>query len=164
MTSGDTLVMHPENRSQGELTAVAGAGNRTLTPRFRGRGCGWPLMPRSAPAGRVIAMTTMIRTSLTALAIAASITVAACGGSGVDNDEADKIRDHATQVQEDAQRTADEVRAGTKDAEEAAKEIQQDATDLANETIDAAKDADIPDEAKEQLDEAQAQLNEAAGN
>ena len=108
-------------------------------------------------------MNSTIRNALTALALAATLTIAACGGGGVDNDEAEQIRDHAAEVQQDAQRTADEVRAGTKDAEEAAKEIQDDATDLANETIDAVEDADLPDEAKEKLEQAQAQLNEAAG-
>jgi hypothetical protein len=99
---------------------------------------------------------------LTALAVAAiSTTVAACGGSGVDADEAAAIRDHATQVQQDAQRSAQEVRAGRKDAEQAAEEVQDDVNDLANETIDAAKDANLPPEAREQLEAAQDQLNEA---
>lgn len=107
----------------------------------------------------------MIRKLLTAAAVAVSLTVAACGGSGIDNDEAEKIRDHAAEVQQDAQKTADEVRNGTKDAEQAAKEINEDMNDLANETIDAAKDANLPDEAKEQLEAAQDQLNAAqSGN
>ena len=84
-----------------------------------------------------------MRTLLTALALAASITVAACGGAGIDNDEADKIRDHAAEV-------------------DAAKEIQDDVNELTNETIDAAKDANIPDEAREQLEAAQEQMNAAA--
>ena len=87
-------------------------------------------------------MNSTIRNALTALAVAASLTVAACGGSGVDNDEAERLRDHATQVQEDAQRTAEEVRAGTKDAEQAAEEIQDDVTGLANESINAVEDAE----------------------
>ena len=96
---------------------------------------------------------------LTALAVAVSLGVVACGGNGIDQKEADQIRDHAEQVQQDAQRTADEVRAGTKDAQQAAEEIQDDMTDLGNETIDAAKDANLPDEAREQLEAAQAELN-----
>lgn len=103
-----------------------------------------------------------MRKLLTALAVVASITVAACGGSGIDNDEAEQIRDHAAEVQQEAQKTAEEVRGGTKDAEQAAKEIEDDMNDLANETIDAAKDADIPDEAREQLEAAQAEMNAAA--
>jgi DNA polymerase elongation subunit (family B) len=104
----------------------------------------------------------MIRKLLAATAVVVSLTVVACGGSGIDNKEAEQIRDHATEVQKDAQKTVEEVRNGTKDAEEAAKEIQEDTNDLANETIDAAKDANLPDEAKQQLEAAQKQLNEAA--
>ena len=105
----------------------------------------------------------MIRKLLTASLVAVSLAVVACGGGGVDQDEAQKIQDHAAQVRQDAQKAADEVRAGTKDAEEAAKEIQEDANDVANESIDAVKDADIPDEAREQLEAAQKQMNEAQG-
>jgi hypothetical protein len=100
-----------------------------------------------------------MRTFLTGLAVAVSLTAAACGNSGIDQDEADRIRDHAAEVQRDASKTADEVRAGTKDAEQAAKEIDQDMNELGNEAIDAAKDADIPDEAREALEQAQDQLN-----
>jgi len=102
----------------------------------------------------------MIRKLLTASLVAVSLAAVACGGGGVDQDEAKKIRDHATQVQQDAQKAADDVRAGTKDAEQAAKEVHEDATDLANESIDAVEDADIPDEAREQLEAAQKELNE----
>ena len=107
----------------------------------------------------------MIRKVLAAVAVVVSLTVVACGGSGIDNDEADKIRDHAAEVQRDAQQAAEDVRSGTKDAEQAAKEIESDAKDLTNETIDAAKDANLPDEARKQLEAAQEQLNgEADGN
>ena len=105
----------------------------------------------------------MIRKLLTASLVAVSLAVVACGGGGVDQDEAKKIQDHATQVREDAQKAADEVRAGTKDAEQAAEVVQEDATDLADESIDAVEDADIPDEAREQLEAAQKQMNEAQG-
>ncbi len=101
----------------------------------------------------------MIRKLVALLVVTTSLGVVACGGSGVDQQEADRIQDKATQVQQDAQRTADEVRAGTKDAEQAAEEIQDDMNDLANDTIDAVEDADIPDEAREQLEAAQDQLN-----
>jgi hypothetical protein len=100
---------------------------------------------------------------LTALVVAISLGVVACGGSGIDNHDANQIRNHAEQVQRDAQKTADEVRAGTKDAEQAAEEIQQDVNDVTNETIDAVKDANIPDEAKQQLERAQQELNAAQG-
>ena len=99
----------------------------------------------------------MIRKLLTVSIVTVSLAVVACGGGGVDQDEAQQIQDHATRVRQDAQKAADEVRAGTKDAEQAAKEVQEDATDLANESIDAVEDADIPDEAREQLEAAQKQ-------
>jgi hypothetical protein len=101
---------------------------------------------------------------LTALVVAISLGVVACGGSsGISDDEADQIRNHAAEVQRDAQKTAEEVRAGTKDAEQAAEEIQDDVKDVTNETIDAVEDANIPDEAKAQLEQAQEQLNAAQG-
>ena len=99
-----------------------------------------------------------MRKLLTALAITASITVAACGGAGIDNDEAEKIQDRAAEIRQDAQQTADEVRAGTKDAEVAAKEIREDMTGLADETLEAAKGANLPPEAREQLEAAQGEL------
>ena len=102
----------------------------------------------------------MIRKCVSAAVVAVSLTVVACGGgSGIDQDEAAKIRDHAAEVQQDAQRKAEDVRNGTKDAGQVAKEIEADTNDLANETIDAAKDADLPDEVREQLEAAQQQLN-----
>lgn len=100
-----------------------------------------------------------MRKLLTGLAVAVSITVAACGGAGVDNDEAEKIRDHATEIQRDAQQAAEEVRNGTKDAEQAAEGIQDDMNGLADETIDAAKGENLPPEAEAQLEAAQDQLN-----
>ncbi len=99
-----------------------------------------------------------MRKLLTALAVAASLTVVACGGSGIDRKDADQIRDHAAEIQRDAQRAADEVRAGTKDAEEAAREVQDDMNDLTDETLDAAKDADLPPGADEQIEDLEAQL------
>ena len=99
-----------------------------------------------------------MRKLLTALAVAASLTVVACGGNGVDHKDADQIRDHAAEIQRDAQRAADEVRAGTRDAEQAAREIQDDMTDLTDETLDAAKDADLPAGTDEQIEDLQKQL------
>lgn len=105
----------------------------------------------------------MIRKVLTATAVAVSLTIAACGGTGVDEKKVEDIQDHAAEIQKDAQQTAKDVQNGTKDAEEAAKEINEDMNDLANETIDAAKDANIPGEAREQLEAAQDEMNAAAG-
>src|SRR6478609_7626996 len=89
--------------------------------------------------------TSPTRKLLTALAVAASLTIVACGGgAGINHDDADAIREHAAEIQRDAQRGASDVRSGTKDAEQAARDVQDDMNDLTDETLDAAKDADLP--------------------
>ena len=100
-----------------------------------------------------------MRKLLTALAVAASLTVVACGGGrGIHQDDADALRQNSAEIQRNAQRAASEVRAGTKDAEQAAREIQDDMNDLTDETLDAAKDADLPAGADEQIEDLQKQL------
>jgi uncharacterized phage infection (PIP) family protein YhgE len=103
----------------------------------------------------------IIRTSLVGLVIAAAVGIAACGGGGISQKEANQLQDRGAALQQKAQQISADVKSGKITAEEGAKQLQEDATNLADDSIDAANGSNLPDDVQKQLDEAKKQLDAA---
>jgi Tfp pilus assembly protein PilP len=89
----------------------------------------------------------MVRRLLLATALAATLTVTACGDKDID-----KLRNEAEQVQRDAKKTIDDIRSGAT-ADDVRREL-----DKVKKELDKS---DLPEEARQKLEDAKAELERA---
>ncbi|MBJ7470690.1 MAG: hypothetical protein JHD16_05285 [Solirubrobacteraceae bacterium] len=119
------------------------------------------------------ATTRTLRLLVAPLAIAATLSFAACGDGGIDEGkleevqkQGEQIQKDAQELQKDAQQISEDVQSGKKTGAEAqaeiekkAKAIEEKAKGAASDSIDAVKDNSYLSESdKQQLEDAQAEL------